>query len=310
MGLARLVAPASVLLAMTRSRGRLPGLPQGSARGRPAVPEPEARRAGQEAELVLHQAIPRSQAAPRNPPRAHRVPQLPQVCCDQAGERQDTREHRSVERRGRPRACDRAPDAFHANAARPRSCSRGAAEPQSRSTREAAGILERRLSSIMQRYVISRRWTGWGDCIASLLSARRYARRTGRTLIIDWRGSCYMASSGRNAFSAFFEPLRMLEGVPVIGDDSVGSVNYPQPVYGNFGRDALRALHRWLAQRDMAPSVDHFVAANRSIYCSNNQSPPFATRIRGCRRKNDSDHDKWRSFQSIFANRPGRLAEP
>ena len=64
------------------------------------------------------------------------------------------------------------------------------------------------------RSVLSQRWTGLGDCLIAMISAWRYARATGRRLVIDWRGSCY-APPAQNAFLRFFEPPSELAGVPV-----------------------------------------------------------------------------------------------
>lgn len=71
--------------------------------------------------------------------------------------------------------------------------------------------------------VVSRRITGLGDCLVSLLPAWRYAESTGRGLVVDWRGSPYCLSLGDNAFDLFFdaalsfgpvwEPLESLQKV-------------------------------------------------------------------------------------------------
>ena len=113
----------------------------------------------------------------------------------------------------------------------------------------------------MSKFVVSRRSTGWGDCIISLISAWHYARRTGRTLVIDWRSSCYLGDPSRSAFPAYFEPVRSIGGVPVVADDTVGTLNYPTPVQVSFGHDALRGLNRWLAERNLAPSAQHVTTA-------------------------------------------------
>lgn len=114
---------------------------------------------------------------------------------------------------------------------------------------------------VVTKFVVSRRSTGWGDCIVSLISAWHYARRTGRTLVIDWRRSCYLGNPRRNAFPAYFEPVTSIAGVPVIGDDTVGSLAYPKPVHVSFGHRALGGLKRWLAAGGLAPSADHFTTA-------------------------------------------------
>ncbi|MCG8466986.1 MAG: nodulation protein NodZ [Gemmatimonadetes bacterium] len=94
-----------------------------------------------------------------------------------------------------------------------------------------------------ERFVISRRSSGLGDCIHSLMSAWYYAKRTGRTLVVDWRRSRYVDERGRNAFPALFEPVSAIDGVPVICDESVGTARFPAPVYTTVGaRGPLEAL--------------------------------------------------------------------
>lgn len=77
--------------------------------------------------------------------------------------------------------------------------------------------------SCQNKFVISRREAGLGDCIASLIPAWRYARQTGRTLIIDWRNSFYLPDRDDNGFTALFEPVDEIAGVPVICDSRVGA---------------------------------------------------------------------------------------
>lgn len=68
----------------------------------------------------------------------------------------------------------------------------------------------------MTRYVLSQRGSGLGDCLMSLVSAWRYARATGRTLVIDWRGSGYLPDRSTNLFPLLFEPPTEIAGVPVL----------------------------------------------------------------------------------------------
>ena len=68
------------------------------------------------------------------------------------------------------------------------------------------------------RFVIARRWTGLGDCIVSLSAAWAFAGATGRTLVVDWRGSAYLPDG--NVFDRVFAPGPELAGVPLVsGDD-------------------------------------------------------------------------------------------
>ncbi|PVE20904.1 nodulation protein NodZ [Microvirga sp. KLBC 81] len=81
------------------------------------------------------------------------------------------------------------------------------------------------------RFVVSRRRTGFGDCLWSLAAAWRYAQRTGRALAIDWRGSCYLDQPFTNAFPVFFEPIQDIAGVPVICDDQINQFSFPGPFF-------------------------------------------------------------------------------
>lgn len=103
-----------------------------------------------------------------------------------------------------------------------------------------------------ERFVISTRPTGWGDCLVSAISAWQYARRTGRTLVIDWRHSLYLEDPQRNAFAACFEPVTRIGDVPVVSDDSVAERAYPSPIFESVGHRALRSLGSWLAERHLA----------------------------------------------------------
>ena len=75
------------------------------------------------------------------------------------------------------------------------------------------------------KFVVSRRGTGLGDGLVSLVSAWRYARDTGRTLVIDWRRSCYCDDPEQNLFARLFEPLTELAGVSV----RLAPVELPEP---------------------------------------------------------------------------------
>lgn len=100
-----------------------------------------------------------------------------------------------------------------------------------------------------QKLIVSRRVSGLGDCLISLSSAWYYAKLTGRTLVIDRRWSRYLRERNKNAFSAFFEPLTEIAGVPVISDDSVSTLQYPSPIYSRYTRkNGLRGLFGQIAQ--------------------------------------------------------------
>ena len=92
-----------------------------------------------------------------------------------------------------------------------------------------------------RRYVVARRWTGLGDCLVSLLAAHRYAKATGRTLLVDWRHSRY-AAPGRNLFADLFGAPPVWDGVPTVADQRVVGFDHPGP-YRPGGWSAA-ALHR------------------------------------------------------------------
>ncbi|WP_283805875.1 nodulation protein NodZ [Bradyrhizobium sp. ARR65] len=87
-------------------------------------------------------------------------------------------------------------------------------------------------STTNDRFVVMRRRTGFGDCLWSLAAAWSYARRTGRALAIDWRGSCYLDQSFTNAFPVFFEPVQRIAGVHVACcDDEINQFAFPGPFF-------------------------------------------------------------------------------
>src|SRR5882757_5685892 len=84
------------------------------------------------------------------------------------------------------------------------------------------------------RYVIARHcFGGIGDHLSCLVGAWWLARRTGRTLVVDWRGSRFNPdpSMTRNCFHVYFEAQQRLGGVEVIAGDSVGALPYPEPIW-------------------------------------------------------------------------------
>ncbi|WP_152977520.1 nodulation protein NodZ [Bradyrhizobium pachyrhizi] len=91
--------------------------------------------------------------------------------------------------------------------------------------------MQMRGGSKSDRFVVSRRRTGLGDCLWSLAAAWRFAQRTGRNLVIDWRGSCYLDQPFTNAFPVFFEPVQDIAGVRVICDDQINQRTFPGPFF-------------------------------------------------------------------------------
>jgi len=83
------------------------------------------------------------------------------------------------------------------------------------------------------RYVVARYcFGGIGDHLLCLVGAWWVARRTGRILVVDWRGSRFNPNpSGGNCFYTYFERVSRLAGVEVIADDSVGEIAFPSPMW-------------------------------------------------------------------------------
>ena len=84
------------------------------------------------------------------------------------------------------------------------------------------------------RYVVARYcFGGIGDHLSCIIGAWWLARRTGRTLVVDWRGSRFNADPlmQHNCFHDFFEAKQTLGGVEVVADDSVGAIHYSAPMW-------------------------------------------------------------------------------
>jgi Nodulation protein Z (NodZ) len=96
------------------------------------------------------------------------------------------------------------------------------------------------------RYVVARYcFGGIGDHLLCVIGAWLVARRTGRTLVVDWRGSRFNhdPTGGRNCFFDYFAPVQKLGGVEVIADDTVGEINYPLPMWPDkWNRDTLSGV--------------------------------------------------------------------
>lgn len=75
--------------------------------------------------------------------------------------------------------------------------------------------------------------SGIGDHLSCLVGAWFYARRTGRSLVIDWRGSRYNPdpTSTHNCFERFFDVSSVVAGVPLISGDEVSNLNYETPIF-------------------------------------------------------------------------------
>lgn len=91
---------------------------------------------------------------------------------------------------------------------------------------------------ISTRYVIAADtndiYSGLGAMLHALAPAWLYAKRTGRTLVIDWRGNPYLRDEPEaNLFNRLFEqPDPNIIGTPFVADDTVNQLAYPQPILG------------------------------------------------------------------------------
>ena len=79
------------------------------------------------------------------------------------------------------------------------------------------------------RCIISKRNSGFGDCLVCASVARTYAVKTNRKLVIDWRYSNYL-DGHENLFSKFFETPKNL-GVEVVSDNSVENLVFSEPFF-------------------------------------------------------------------------------
>lgn len=74
---------------------------------------------------------------------------------------------------------------------------------------------------------------GIGDHLSCLIGSWFYAKRTGRTLVVDWRGSRYNPdpTGTSNCFARFFDVPASIAGVPVICGDEVDNWVYEVPIF-------------------------------------------------------------------------------
>lgn len=77
------------------------------------------------------------------------------------------------------------------------------------------------LFSIKNKVVVSRRNAGFGDNLFAIAHAWHYAKKTNRTLVINWAPSRYLKEKNTNGFSYFFHVPDSILGVPVIADKKI-----------------------------------------------------------------------------------------
>src|SRR5437868_9204252 len=68
------------------------------------------------------------------------------------------------------------------------------------------------------RYLVTRPHpgSGIGSNLVSLAGAIWFGEQTGRTVVVDWRGSAFLKDQTANYFTEFFETPSAIQGVPVI----------------------------------------------------------------------------------------------
>src|SRR5689334_10660481 len=73
------------------------------------------------------------------------------------------------------------------------------------------------MDAVSNGYVVTRPHpgSGIGSNLASLAGAVWTARRLGRTVIVDWRGSAFLKNQALNYFTEFFETVPQIQGVEV-----------------------------------------------------------------------------------------------
>ena len=125
------------------------------------------------------------------------------------------------------------------------------------------------------KVVVNQRSSGIGDCLVSLVSAWRYARDTERTLVIDWRASCYLEDPLQNLFNSLFEDIDELAGVPVLTTPVlIPSDSWPP-------RKDLFAPRRWRRKRWLARRADYHDQAVALVRSARDLDEP-AVYFTGC----------------------------
>ena len=117
----------------------------------------------------------------------------------------------------------------------------------------------------MQRFVIARHCNGGiGDHLSCLIGSWWLAKRTGRTLVIDWRGSRFNPDSSlqENCFRQFFNVEQDLAGVTTIADSSVSEIDYPAPLWPTKWTTAtLRSPKHQKHTAEEISAVNHLVTS-------------------------------------------------
>jgi hypothetical protein len=122
---------------------------------------------------------------------------------------------------------------------------------------------------VNRRYVVSIRMTGLGDRLACLAAAWRYARDTGRSLIVDWRFGRITSEAPENAFSLCFKATAKLASVPLFGERHIETASLPKPRFpATWNEDVFLALpfirpaHTFAAEEKLAI---HLIREGRDV---------------------------------------------
>lgn len=84
-------------------------------------------------------------------------------------------------------------------------------------------------------------WIVWANSVAW-----RYAKMTGRSLVVDWRDTVYLSGRTTNLFTELFEPPVTIDGVEVICED-LERLELPGPRLVT-SRDNFRLIDKMIAQ--------------------------------------------------------------
>jgi hypothetical protein len=131
------------------------------------------------------------------------------------------------------------------------------------------------------RVVVSKKVGGLGACLVTLFRAWQFARRAGRTLVVDWRASLYERDPRVNAFGRLFANRGWIADVPIVTGDRVAGLDYPEPFFPP-GWSADR-LHRFPDRYYTAAALDRVepqrLGSRRAQFelCIGGEDPPHPT---------------------------------
>ncbi len=111
---------------------------------------------------------------------------------------------------------------------------------------------------------MSKRKAGLGDHLLNLVAAWRFARRSGRTLAVDWRRSLYLQDRQQSLFAATFEPVAELAGVPFLDLVSTRTEPCPEPFHPVWWTNERLAAPYRRADPDVLRERDAAAALIRS----------------------------------------------